>query len=103
MTTALFSHRYYELIRTAADTRFESSHSDQQTELEDLSHVRHRGFASGPIGRFLPNPAGDRALPLAVRRSANVLREGSATYRRKACSLKSAALATTSRTTARGL
>jgi hypothetical protein len=32
-----------------------------------------------------------------------VPRKGSATYRRKACSLKSAALATTSATTARGL
>jgi hypothetical protein len=30
MPTSLFSHRYYELIRTAADTRLVDSHSDQQ-------------------------------------------------------------------------
>ena len=42
MSTVLFFHRYYELIRTAADTRLVDSPSDQQTELEDLSHVRHR-------------------------------------------------------------
>jgi hypothetical protein len=30
MLTALFSHRYYELIQTAADARLVDSHSDQQ-------------------------------------------------------------------------
>jgi hypothetical protein len=29
MPIGLFSHRYYELVRTAADTRFADSHSDQ--------------------------------------------------------------------------
>jgi hypothetical protein len=35
--------------RTLAGDRLSDSHSDQQTQLEDLSHVRHRGFACGAL------------------------------------------------------
>jgi hypothetical protein len=33
MSTSLFSHRYYELIRTAADIRLVDRHSDHSNQL----------------------------------------------------------------------
>ena len=50
MPRALFFHRYYELIRTAADARFADSHSDQK--LSALGTVSLRGCHE--IGRGAP-------------------------------------------------
>jgi hypothetical protein len=45
MSTSLFSHRYYELIRTTADTRLVDSHSDQSLK----NRSPKRWLATAPL------------------------------------------------------